>query len=123
MSTDGIEGTALALIGTRRTHGGKHPDTGFDCSGFAQYVFYANGINIPPNVASQWATGRGIDDVKSGDLVFFDIKLERNGPTHVGISLNWPQFIHVSSQKNGVALAEAGPRYWTPRYVGARRYA
>ena len=119
-----IEATALALLDTPRVRAGNHPDSGFDCSGFTQYVFHVNGIFLPRTVAGQWTSGTQVGtSPQSGDLVFFDIKLTGRTPTHVGLALNWPQFIHVSSKKMQLSFAEARPPYWTPRYVGAVRVA
>src|SRR3954468_22763143 len=39
--------TAKRYIGIRYQCGGGSPATGFDCSGFVQYVFGRNGVQLP----------------------------------------------------------------------------
>src|SRR5262245_36562066 len=69
---DGRVELALALRGTPYRNGGVDR-TGFDCSGFTQYVFRHNGVNLPRDVIHQYGEGRSVDRDKlaAGDLVFF----------------------------------------------------
>src|SRR5690349_15617275 len=59
-SKDGysITGTALSLRGTPYVNGGTDPKTGFDCSGFTQYVFREHGVKLPRDVHDQFSTGK-----------------------------------------------------------------
>ncbi|MBI4486426.1 MAG: C40 family peptidase, partial [Acidobacteria bacterium] len=45
-----LTGTALSLRGTPYRNGGIDPKTGFDCSGFTQYVFSQHGLSLPREV-------------------------------------------------------------------------
>jgi cell wall-associated NlpC family hydrolase len=45
--------TADRYLGTRYRYGGKTPAAGFDCSGFVQYVFGRNGVNLLALLASK----------------------------------------------------------------------
>ncbi|NRD79284.1 C40 family peptidase [Bacillus sp. BRMEA1] len=102
-------------IGTPYLYGGSTP-AGFDCSGFAQYVFNKVGISIPRTVATQWAGLKVISTPNPGDLVFF--ATISTGPSHVGIYLGNNQFIHAGS--TGVTISDMTTSYWQSRYLGAR---
>src|SRR6185295_19981718 len=67
-----LVGTALNLRGTPYRNGGSDL-TGFDCSGFTQYVFAQHGIGLPRSVEEQFQLGKKVDpeELASGDLVFF----------------------------------------------------
>lgn len=70
---------------------------GIDCSGYTQIVFKIYGIKIPRDASQQVLLGETvnfIDEVKKGDLAFFDNDEEII--THVGIILNSKQIIHAS---------------------------
>ncbi|WP_338749105.1 C40 family peptidase [Janibacter alittae] len=72
-------GTAASLVGTPYVYGGEDP-SGFDCSGFTQYVFAQHGIDIPRMTGDQQAAATPVSDPQPGDLVFFG-----SPAYHVGI--------------------------------------
>src|SRR5262245_17608078 len=93
-STDGysISSTALALRGAPYRDGGDTP-TGFDCSGFVQYVFAQHGVSVPRDVRRQFRVGTQVDTttLSPGDLVFFTTVAP--GASHVGITVGGVQMI------------------------------
>ena len=103
-------------------NGGSDP-SGFDCSGFVQWVFAQEGVTLPREVREQYQLGRNVDrrDVKPGDLVFFETV--SHGASHVGIALGNDQFVHAPSSRGVVRVETYTSDYWKTRYVGARRLA
>jgi cell wall-associated NlpC family hydrolase len=115
-----LTGTALALRGSPYRNGGGDP-SGFDCSGFTQYVFARSGIALPRSVEEQFDEGKKVKprDLSSGDLVFF--KTTSRGPSHVGIVIGDDQFIHAPSSKGVVRVERLSADYWSKRFIAARR--
>ena len=114
--------TALSFQGIPYRNGGSDP-SGFDCSGFVQWVFSRHGLALPREVRDQWKAGEGIDrdEVEPGDLVFFETV--SRGASHVGIALGGDQFVHAPSSKGVVRIERYSAAYWASRWVGARRVA
>ena len=114
-----IESTAKAYLGTPYVWGGTSP-SGFDCSGYIQYVFKQHGINLPRTASSQFNVGTSVSkaNLQKGDLVFFETY--KKGPSHVGIYLGGGHFINASSSK-GVSIDSLNSSYWAERYIGAKR--
>lgn len=113
-----IINTAKSFLGTPYQWGGTSP-SGFDCSGFTQYVLAQNGKSIPRTSQEQFASGQAVDksQLQAGDLVFYG-----NGEaTHVGIYEGNNKIIH--SPHTGDVVKESDfSTYWTSAYLGARRY-
>ena len=118
--SDALIATALSFRGTPYRNGGSDP-TGFDCSGFTQWVFAQYGIGLPRQVEEQFKVGEKIkqDDLKPGDLVFFHT--ESRGASHVGIFVADDQFVHAPSSRGVVRVEYINSTYWGHRFMGARR--
>ena len=111
---------ALSLQGTPYRNGGSDP-SGFDCSGFVQWVFAQQGVALPREVRQQYLVGEEIesDEVRPGDLVFFETV--SSGASHVGIALGAGEFVHAPSSRGVVRTERYTGSYWAGRWVGARR--
>ena len=125
-SLNTVNGNAVAAkaaqyLGTRYAYGGTTP-SGFDCSGFTQYVFRQLNISINRTAAAQYSNGVAVAkaNLVPGDLVFFNTS--GGGISHVGIYTGNGQIIHSSSSKTGGVIYSAlNSSYYASRYVGARR--
>ena len=116
----GVVDAALALRGAPYRNGGTDP-SGFDCSGFTQYVFARFNVTLPREARDQYRTGDPIRlrDIEPGDLLFFTTTAP--GASHVAIAISRDAFVHAPTSTGVVRIEELGSAYWAARYLGARR--
>ena len=113
---------ALSHVGVPYRYGGSSPETGFDCSGFVQYVYRRGaGLLLPRNTEALSALGAPVaaSELEAGDLVFFDTL--RKPYSHVGIYLGGERFIHAPATGGSVELVDMRSQYWRTRFIGDRR--
>ena len=105
---------AKTLLGCKYVYGGTSP-SGFDCSGFTQYVYAHFGYTIGRTSSSQRSDGTYVSKshLQAGDLVCFS--------GHVGIYISNNQFIHAENASNGVTISSLTEAYYSKTYVTARR--
>jgi cell wall-associated NlpC family hydrolase len=124
---DGASGmvlTAMNFLGVPYKRGGSSEQSGFDCSGFTRHIFETSLGLVLPRKADQQAHAPGLvpvgrDDLKPGDLVFFNT-LKRTF-SHVGIYIGEGKFIHAPRPGGEVRVEEMSLAYWKKRFTGARR--
>ncbi|PSR32851.1 MAG: hydrolase Nlp/P60 [Sulfobacillus benefaciens] len=114
-----IAGLALKYQGYRYVFGGASPATGFDCSGFTQWIYSQFGLNLPRTSYAQWDAGTHIaySELTPGDLVFFTI--DGVFAAHVGIYLGNGEFISSATPSQGVIVQNLSEAYWAQCYDGA----
>lgn len=120
---------AHQFLNIRYRHAGKSPKTGFDCSGFVNFVYKNFNYSLPTSSSSQAHVGEKIalKDVQPGDIILFkgsDSKSRSVG--HVGIVVsenNQPiKFIHsATSQSRGITYDFLSHPYYKARFVSVRR--
>jgi len=118
--------TAERYLGVPYRWGGTSPRTGFDCSGFVQYVFAKHGTWLPRTSREMASSGRRLrprwSALEPGDLVLFAEPGERI--SHVAIYAGSRRIIHASSSGRRVrydALDTKRGRWFARRIVAARR--
>lgn len=101
--TDSLVNFALSFEGKPYRYGGRSPK-GFDCSGYAQYVFNQFGIDLERTSRAQSHQGDPVEleQVKKGDLLFFTGPNKQSRQVgHVGLVISKAheeiRFVHSSS--------------------------
>ncbi|WP_077211980.1 LysM peptidoglycan-binding domain-containing protein [Bacillus dakarensis] len=115
-NADALIAEGKKYIGVPYVWAGSSP-SGFDCSGFLNYVFNQVGVSIPRTVETIWAAGTPVSSPQKGDLVFFETY--KPGPSHAGIYLGNNEFLHAGTS-TGVTISDMNNSYWKPRYLGAK---
>ena len=117
--------TGEEYLGARYVYGGTSP-SGFDCSGFVQYVYAKHGVSLPRTSRQQSAAGSGVAasvrSLRAGDLVFFATNGSRID--HVAIYAGNNRILHSTSSGGGVRyddLDSSRGRWFVDHMVAARR--
>ncbi len=118
-STTSVVDYAMQFLGCRYVYGGTST-SGFDCSGFTQYVYKNFGISLNRSSSAQYSNGVSVSrsNLQAGDLLFFSSS--GGGITHVGLYIGNNQMIHASTPSTGVIISDLSG-YYSNTYVGARR--
>ena len=122
-SLTGASAVAIAqhYVGVPYVWGGAVPVTGFDCSGFTQFVYAQLGVSLPHYAASQFAAFPKLDpaQLQPGDLVFFEPKFD--GPGHVALYLGNDQMIEAPHTGALVCVSSFSAAAATMGFLGAVR--
>ncbi len=114
---------ALQHNGTKYRSGGKTPETGFDCSGFTNYVFNNKGIQIsgPSHQLAHLGHNKPMSQLIPGDLVFFG---KDNRISHVAIVAENKDnqiFVVHSTTSSGVKVDNiSASDYWSGIFLFGR---
>lgn len=114
---------AMQYLGYPYVYGGCS-SRGFDCSGFAKYVYANFGITLSRTASAQMDHGAAVSmgELQPGDLVFFKkAGSSASRASHVGIYIGNNQFIHASTSTTGVIISNMDSAYYTTGFVGGRR--
>jgi peptidoglycan DL-endopeptidase CwlO len=102
---------AEQYLGVPYVWGGTTP-SGFDCSGFTQYVYNQLGVSIPRTADEQSTVGTpvaSLADAQPGDLLFFPgSDGTATAPGHVGIYIGNGQMIDAPETGENVQIQSAG---------------
>ena len=112
---------ALTFVGSPYSWGGSSPATGFDCSGFVQYIFSQYGYTTSRIANDVLADGRHVDpaDIQPGDVLCF---YSGNGYVgHVGIYVGDETFVHAANSISGVVTTSLATGYYATRGYEIRR--
>ena len=117
---------AQRYIGTRYRYGGDTPAEGFDCSGFVQYVFGRQGVELPRTSRLQASAGEplalAVDSLHPGDLLLFASTGRR--VNHVAIYAGNNRIIHSTAGAGRVVyddLTSPRGKWYLKRHVASRR--
>ena len=128
VTPSGSSGAAIAefakqYVGYKYVYGGTTP-SGFDCTGFAYYVYNSCGISLSRSCSVQASSGTEVarDNLQPGDLILFN-----NGGNgrigHVGIYIGNGQIVHAENSRTGVRIDTINEGYYNKYYYSARRIA
>jgi cell wall-associated NlpC family hydrolase len=125
-NADQVIDFAKTFLGVPYVYGGASP-TGFDCSGFIQYVFKEFGYSIARTAGDQSLFGFDVtlSEVQPGDLLYFkgrNVKSTAIG--HVGmvtaVKDGKIEFIHAAGKSVRMDVFN-NSSYYVPRFIKARR--
>jgi len=118
--------TGERYLGVRYLYGGTSPETGFDCSGFVQFVYARQNVPLPRTSRQMAQTGQRLSldfgALRVGDLIMF---AEDGEPiSHVALYAGGNRILHSSSSGGGVRyddLSTKRGQWFVNHAVAARR--
>ena len=110
---------AQQYLGAPYVYGGASP-SGFDCSGFVQYIYRQFGYSINRTATAQLANGTSVsyNNMQPGDLVFFG---SGSSACHVGLYIGNNKIVHAANSQKDVCITDLSDSWYANRYMGARR--
>ena len=117
---ENIVAYAKQYLGYKYVYGGASP-SGFDCSGFTQYVYSHFGYTLTRTSSSQSTNGVAVSkgNMQAGDIICFSNSSGSTQIGHVGIYIGGGKFIHSANSRCGVIISNVdGDGFY---YVCSRR--
>ncbi|NKX50400.1 LysM peptidoglycan-binding domain-containing protein [Arthrobacter deserti] len=96
-SNSGIASLAKSMVGTPYVWGGTST-SGWDCSGFTQWVYAKASISLPRVTTAQAPALKPTSNPQPGDLV------QQNGGSHIGIYLGGGQMVSALNPNDGTQI-------------------
>ncbi|MGI4886699.1 MAG: C40 family peptidase [Janthinobacterium lividum] len=128
---DSVVAFALRQLGAPYCYAGTRPATGFDCSGFVQYVYGRFGVPVPHATALLIGAGRAVPraDARPGGLVVFAGTAPGSAAAgHAGIVVSAVgavpvRVVHASSARReaGVKVSASEGTGYETRFLQVRR--
>ncbi|MBN2126642.1 MAG: C40 family peptidase [Deltaproteobacteria bacterium] len=111
-------------LGVRYRKGGSSRK-GMDCSGFVRTVYRdLFGVDLPHSAYYQFRlpTFKGIplEELRTGDLIFFSPSMKKRRVSHVGIYLPEGRFAHACRGK-GVTISSLNRHHWKSKIYSVKR--
>lgn len=112
---------AQTFVGYPYVYGGKDP-SGFDCSGFMQYLYAHFGYRISRTATTQLGDGYrvSLDEIQPGDIIYFGYG---STVTHVGMYIGNDRFVHAENPSTGVVITPLSTSTYAWRVVTVHRIA
>jgi cell wall-associated NlpC family hydrolase len=123
---DNIINYAKQFMGTPYRYAGMTP-SGFDCSGFINYVMGNFGISLSRTSYNMAEYGKTVKlaDIRPGDLMFFKgSNVHSTSIGHVGlvVEVNPGEIKFIHSANGGVQITTFNrSKYYVPRFIKATR--
>lgn len=112
---------AEQFLGTPYHWGGADPKTGFDCSGFVQWLYARQGVKLGRTTYDQVNEGQRVDNpdkLRPGDIVFFS----KGGDVHhEGLYIGNGQFIHAPHTGDVIKISSLSEPYYRQQFFMGRR--
>ena len=117
--------SAQEQLGKPYVYGSTGPNS-YDCSGLSTYAFRQINVSLKRSAYSQgYDSGydkiEGVDNLKRGDLVFFNTISDSDLSDHVGIYLGGGCFIHASSGGHKVVVSNLTTGFYNRVFSWGRR--
>lgn len=118
-----ITGYAQNFLGLRYRRAGHSPKTGFDCSGFTNYILDEFGVKVSSCSTTQSRQGLkvSLNDVLPGDLIFFGT---HGRVRHVAMVVEKTAegifCVHSTCSRGIIVENISTSKYWRPKILFAR---
>ncbi len=112
-------------LGCPYVYGATGPDK-FDCSGLTTWAYKAIGVSLKRSAYAQgyddtYAKIEGADNLRRGDLVFFNTISDSDLSDHAGVYIGEGYFIHASSGGHRVVVSNLTTGYYGRVFSWGRR--